>query len=180
MPKKREVTSEEAALFRAAIGEVVPLEDDHAELRPAPPPPVPRQSRADERDVMREAMAADPSLVDGAEELAYVQAGASRRILRKLGGGDYSVLDTIDLHDMPATLAAASIATFLDENRRADRLCVRIVHGKGLRSGPEGPVLKRLTDRLLRQRGDVLAFRSARPADGGAGAVIVLLKPRKP
>jgi len=180
MAKKREVTSEEAALFRAAIGEVVPVDDDHVERRAEPPAPIPRQSRADEREVMREAMAANPSLVDGAEELAYVHEGASRRILRKLGGGDYSVRDTLDLHEMPAALAASSIATFLDENRRGDRLCVRIVHGKGLRSGPEGPVLKRMTDRMLRQRGDVLAFRSARPADGGAGAVIVLLKPRKP
>lgn len=179
MARKREVTAEEAAQFRAAIGEVVPVDDDRAELRRTPPPPVPRQSRADERNVMREAMAADPAPVDGAEELAYVREGASRRILRKLGGGDYSVRDTLDLHDMPATVAAESIAAFLDENRRAERLCLRIVHGKGLRSGPEGPVLKRLTDRLLRQRGDVLAFRSARPADGGAGAVIVLLKPRK-
>jgi DNA-nicking Smr family endonuclease len=55
---------------------------------------------------------------------------------------------------------------------------VRIVHGKGWRSGPGGPVLKGLTDHLLRRRADVLAFASARPADGGTGAVLVLLKTR--
>ena len=180
MGRRREVTPDEAALFRDAIGEVVPVAHDRAELERTPPPPVPKQSREDERAVMREAMRAGDAGEDGSEELAYVIEGASRRILRKLGGGDYSVLDTLDLHDMTVPVASAAIAAFLDENRRADRLCVRIVHGRGLRSGPEGPVLKRLADRLLRQRGDVLAFRSARPADGGPGAVIVLLRGRKP
>ena len=79
------------------------------------------------------------------------------------------------LPNMTVPVATAALAGFLDENRRAGRLCLRVVHGKGHRSA-EGPVLKRLVDRLLRHRGDVLAFRSARPADGGAGAVIVLLR----
>jgi DNA-nicking Smr family endonuclease len=178
MAKKRDATPDEAALFRAAIGEVVPVTHDRAELRRAPPPPVPKQSREDERAVMREAMSDAPG-IDGTDELAYVREGASKRILRKLGGGDYSVRDSLDLHDMTVPVASAAIATFLDESRRDERLCVRIVHGRGLNSGPEGPVLKRLADRMLRQRGDVLAFRTARPADGGSGAVIVLLRGRK-
>ena len=179
MAKTRDTTPDEAALFREAIGAVVPVENDRAELRRTPPPPVPKQSREDERAVMREAMRED-SAIDGSDELAYVREGASKRILRKLGGGDYSVRDTLDLHDMTVPVASAALAAFLDESRRDERLCVRIVHGRGLRSGPEGPVLKRLVDRLLRQRGDVLAFRSARPADGGSGAVIVLLRGKKP
>ena len=60
--------------------------------------------------------------------------------------------------------------------RRRDITCVRIVHGKGLRSGSAGPVLKRMTDRVLRRRDDVLAFASARPAQGGTGATVVLLR----
>ena len=56
--------------------------------------------------------------------------------------------------------------------------CVRIVHGKGRYSAEGVPVLKNLVDRLLRQRGDVLAFHSAPAAQGGTGAVLVLLKPR--
>ena len=64
--------------------------------------------------------------------------------------------------------------------RRGERdwRCVRIVHGKGLRSRPGGPVLKGLADLVLRRHGDVLAFASARPSQGGTGAVVVLLKPR--
>ncbi len=53
---------------------------------------------------------------------------------------------------------------------------MKIIHGKGLRSGAEGPILKRLVDGMLRQRADVLAFASAKPAKGGTGAVIVLLR----
>ncbi|MEO5625059.1 MAG: Smr/MutS family protein, partial [Dokdonella sp.] len=63
-----------------------------------------------------------------------------------------------------------------DDCRHHDLLCVRIVHGKGLRSKAAGPVLKQLTDSMLRRRADVLAFTSARPAQGGTGAVIVLLQ----
>ncbi len=174
-PKHREPTREEIAEFREAIGEVERIVDDHAELRRAPPPPIPAQSRADDARVMREAMTSAPP-PGAADELAYVREGASRKILRKLGGGEYSVRDTLDLHDMTVPVATAALAQFLDDARRGDRLCVRIVHGKGLRSGEDGPQLKRLADRMLRQRGDVLAFRSARPADGGVGAVIVLLK----
>ena len=77
---------------------------------------------------------------------------------------------------MTATVAKDAIARFLAECKARGHLCVKIIHGKGLRSKNDGPVLKALTDRLLRQRGDVLAFRSARWNDGGSGAVIVLLK----
>ena len=56
--------------------------------------------------------------------------------------------------------------------------CVRIVHGKGLRSGHRGPVLKGVVSALLRNTGAVLAYVSARPVDGGTGALYVLLEGR--
>ena len=77
---------------------------------------------------------------------------------------------------MNAAAAQASIIQFLAETKRSGLRCVRIVHGKGLRSRAAGPVLKGLTDRMLRRRDDVIAFASARPALGGTGAVVVLLK----
>jgi DNA-nicking Smr family endonuclease len=52
---------------------------------------------------------------------------------------------------------------------------VRIIHGKGLRSGPSGPVIKRRIGRWLRRRNEVLAYCSARPVDGGTGAIYLLL-----
>ena len=99
----------------------------------------------------------------------------SPKLLRRLKRGHFSVQAEVDLHHMNAAAAADSIVDLLEEADAEGWRCVRIVHGKGLRSRPGGPVLKGLTDRLLRRHSDVLAFTSARPAQGGTGAVIVLL-----
>jgi DNA-nicking Smr family endonuclease len=53
---------------------------------------------------------------------------------------------------------------------------VRIIHGKGYRSGARGPVLKNAVNLWLRRHLDVMAFASARAIDGGTGAVYVLLR----
>lgn len=172
------VAAEDAALFRDAIGDVAPITSDLADARAAPPAPVPRQRLADDRAVMQEILTQPLGEfeLDMLDPLAYVRDGIAPRVLKRLGRGEFSVRDELDLHQMTTTQAAAAIATFLNENRRLGRLCVKIVHGKGLRSKNAVPVLKQLTDKVLRQRGDVLAFRSARAGDGGVGAVLVLLR----
>ena len=121
-------------------------------------------------------MAFDPAALEVGEELGYLREGYPPKLLRQLKRGQFSVQDELDLHQMNAAAAQASIATFLAEARQHGRRCVRIIHGKGLRSKAAGPVLKVLTDRLLRRRDDVVAFASARPAQGGTGAVVVLLR----
>ena len=99
------------------------------------------------------------------------------RTLKQLRRGEFSIQDEIDLHNLRASDAETLLKRFLNEARSGMHRCVRIVHGKGLRS--EGaPVLKMLVDRVLRQRGDVLAFASAPPNQGGSGAVLVLLDSR--
>ena len=79
---------------------------------------------------------------------------------------------------MTAEVARAVVAEFLADARSRGLGCVKIIHGKGLRSRAEGPVLKRLVDKMLRQRDEVVAFASAQANQGGTGAVLVLLKPR--
>ncbi|HEY9133899.1 MAG TPA: Smr/MutS family protein, partial [Dyella sp.] len=118
----------------------------------------------------------DPGLIEVGEELSYLRDGYPPKLLRQLKRGQYSVQDEIDLHHMNAAAAQQTIVEFLAEARHNGLRCVRIVHGKGLRSKAAGPVLKVLTDRMLRRRDDVVAFASARPAQGGTGAVVVLLK----
>jgi len=168
---------DDARLFREAIGTVRPLVQGHT-AAPARPRPLPdaRQARLDEERVRDELLAhpIDPEL-EGGDEIHYLKPGQSRRLLQRLRRGHFSVRAEIDLHEMSSTVARQAIRLFLAECKREGELCVRIVHGKGLRSAATGPVLKRLTDSVLRQRGDVLAFTSARPAQGGTGAVIVLL-----
>ena len=117
----------------------------------------------------------DPS-IEGGDEINYLKSGHPPRLLKQLRRGDFSVRAEIDLHQMTSPVAREAIREFLDDCRRDGQLCVRIVHGKGLRSKAQGPVLKQLTDAMLRRRADVIAFSSARPAQGGTGAVIVLLQ----
>lgn len=119
---------------------------------------------------------ADASLGDAVE---YLKDGLSSRLLRQLKRGQFSVRDELDLHHMTSPSAAASLRRFLHECRLDEHYCVRIVHGKGLRSGNDGPVLKGVVEHLLRQREDVLAFASAPAAQGGTGAVLVLLARRR-
>jgi DNA-nicking Smr family endonuclease len=172
------ITDDDARLFREAIGDVRPFEP----VEPAPaapkPEPEPRMFEADEAAVPGELldMAFDPGLIEVGEELSYLRDGYPHKLLRQLKRGQFSIQDDIDLHQMNAAAAQATIVDFLAEAKRRGFRCVLIVHGKGLRSRAAGPVLKALTDRMLRRRDDVVAFASARPMQGGTGAVVVLLK----
>jgi DNA-nicking Smr family endonuclease len=178
-PRKHIVSAEDQRLFAEAIGPVRRLaaDDRVAESRPLPAPE-PLQSLLDEARVPGELMhsAIDPAAIEVGEEISYLRDGLSPKLLRQLKRGHFSIADEIDLHQMNAAVARAVIKEFLDDNKRLGQLCVKIIHGKGLRSRAEGPVLKRMVDGMLRQRADVLAFASARPAEGGTGAVIVLLR----
>lgn len=172
------ISDDDALLFREAVGEVRRIEAEAAPSVPKPAP-LPRMFEADEAAVTDELllMDFDPASLEVGEELAYLHEGYPPKLLRQLKRGQFSVGEVLDLHQMNAAAAQLAIAEFLAEAHRRNLHCVRIIHGKGLRSKATGPVLKGLTDRLLRRRDDVVAFASARPAQGGTGAVVVLLKP---
>ena len=101
-----------------------------------------------------------------------------KQVLRKLKKGQFSVGAELDLHGMRRDAAIMSLKSFISEARNHDIRCVRIVHGKGYGSSNLGPVIKPLVNHWLRKQDQVLAFCSARPVDGGTGAVYVLLKLR--
>jgi DNA-nicking Smr family endonuclease len=110
------------------------------------------------------------------EELSYNCGSVSRRLLRDLRRGKLKPRDELDLHGLTQTQAASELSEFVTECQRRNYLCIRVVHGKGLRSGPAGPALKALVNHQLRATPAVLAFSSATRSDGGTGAVYVLLK----
>ena len=97
-------------------------------------------------------------------------------LLRKLRGGHWVAEDNLDLHGMNRVEAAAAVAAFLRRCLARRLRCVRIVHGKGLGSRNREPVLKAKLRKWLALRDEVLAFCQAPAADGGGGAVLVLLK----
>ena len=173
---------DDARLFRDAIGEGVrPLKA----APPAPPArprpaPEPTQSLLDEARVRDELLTHpfDPALLEAGDEITYLKPGQQHRLLQRLRRGQFSVRAEIDLHEMSGTVAREAIRLFLDDCRRHGDLCVRIVHGKGLRSKSQGPVLKRLTDPCCASAPTCSRSASARPAQGGTGAVVVLLAGR--
>ena len=169
--------ADEAEVFRQAMRDVRPLRP--TALRPRPPATRPRArfARADRAAVLRESLESAPSdpAVEGGEALAFHRPSVQAAVLRRLRRGEFRVEREIDLHGLTVVDAKAVLRKFLVNALEQQVRCVRVIHGKGLRSGTRGPVLKSTVSAILRRTGAVLAFVSARPVDGGTGAVYVLL-----
>jgi DNA-nicking Smr family endonuclease len=170
---------DDATLFRDAIGRVREMQPVPEPIAPPRPAPHPRQRDADEREALRQ-MREAPFRIEAGDVLQYRRPEVAPKVLKRLRQGLYAVQDEIDLHGMTALQAEQVLRLFLQQARSRARHCVRVVHGKGLRSQGTGPVLKQQVERLLTQRRDVLAFASAPSAMGGSGAVLVLLARLRP
>ena len=175
-PEDDSLPVDDAALFREAIGEVRRIEVESAATTRPRPEPKARMRARDEADALRESrhLPTSAAAFDGSEPLSFRRDEIAPRVLKRLASGLYTVQDELDLHHLPAQEAERLLKTFLTRARDEGRACVRVIHGKGLRS-EAGPVLKAMVDGVLRHRGDVLAFASPPPAQGGTGAVLVLL-----
>jgi len=176
--KPAPLSDEESELFRSAVADVRPLESDRLPVTAPPPPAQPQKRQEDERRVLQD-MLSDPEypeLLETGEELLFARAGLQHNVLRKLRRGQYAIGAELDLHGLTAAEAREQLAAFLVAARQRDVRCVRIIHGKGNGSLQRRPVLKGKVNHWLQQRDEVLAFCSARPVDGGTGAVYVLLK----
>jgi DNA-nicking Smr family endonuclease len=170
--------NDDSELFRSEVGDVRPLSGGaRSTSRPPRPAPHPRQREQDERRVMQELLTTprDAAEMESGEELSFLRPGVQRRFLDRLRRGCYSTGDSLDLHHMNVDTARRALLEFIDSACARNIGCVRVVHGKGLRSR-DGPKLKLMTRRLLSRHHSVLAFASCRPVDGGTGAVSVLLK----
>ncbi len=172
----------EAEVFRNAVGDVVPLRSqDRAEVVAPPPPPIAHQRHADERAALAASMSDEfdvTTLLDVDAALSYTRSGIGPDVVRKLRKGHWVIQDEFDLHGMRRDEAREALADFLREVTRRGLRCVRIIHGKGLGSVNREPVLKGMVHKWLVQKDEVLAFCQAKAADGGSGALVVLLKGR--
>ncbi|OIQ97277.1 putative DNA endonuclease SmrA [mine drainage metagenome] len=174
----RKPAADEIALFREAVADAVPLVSDRVHHEPPQPRPIPRQRRRDEAAALAETLAPAPLeiVLEGGDELAYLKPGLPRTLLRDLRRGRWVTQDQLDLHGLNRIDAREMLAQFVADSLAHGRRCLRIIHGKGLRSPGREPVLKELVRNWLANRPEVLAYCQARAADGGAGAVTVLLK----
>lgn len=166
------IEPEDAALFRATVGEVKPLPEQNRItpqlaprkplLRPIVPPP-----------------AIPDTLSDFAAEDApneFLRNGLSRMTLRKLRRGSRPIQDRLDLHGYNSDTARKLLQEFLHEATQRELRCVMVIHGKGMNSRGGEAVLRRLARHWLIEHPRVLAYCDALPKDGGNGAVLLLLK----
>jgi DNA-nicking Smr family endonuclease len=174
-------SSEQAVEFRDAVADVTPLtiRSRFEHDRPGHPP-LPKKRWEDDQQVLVASVSDEfeiDTLLHTDDELSFRRPGIGPDVLRRLRRGEWVIQDEIDLHGCRSDEARELLSNFLRETLRRSLRCVRIVHGKGLGSKDRLPVLKGKVRVWLAQRDEVLAFCQARPAEGGSGALVVLLKP---
>jgi len=170
--QKNPPNSEDAALFRAAVGAVQPL---------------PEQNRIEPQKPQRNSLPHTPApphiIPDTLSDFGagnapdeFLRNGLSRMTLRKLRRGHWPVQDSLDLHGNTSDAARKLLQEFLHEAAQRGLRCVLVIHGKGMNSPSGEAVLRKLARHWLTQRPDVLAYCDAPPGNGGSGAALVLLK----
>jgi DNA-nicking Smr family endonuclease len=176
---ERRKTTSERDLFIRAAGKVQPMpERRRVVLKKDPPSPKPMQYQLDEQAVLIEAISDEfdvGTLLDVDENLSFRRPGIGIDVARKLRRGDWSIQRQIDLHGLRRDEAREKLSFFIREAFKQGIRCVRVVHGKGLGSPGKAPVLKSRVHSWLVRKNEVLAFVQAKPADGGGGALVVLL-----
>ena len=164
--------------FRRAMADVRPLAAKAAVAQRPRPKPVARFARASREALALESGAhrGNPAVHESGGQLQFRRTGVREEVMRKLARGQFAVEAEADLHGMRLHPAQDALREFIGDCVARRLRCVRVIHGKGLRSGPDGPVLKIAVSHWLRHFDAVAAYASARPADGGSGAVYVLLR----
>ncbi len=176
-------------LFKLAMKDVVPLKDNRRKKIVRSPVSIEKSSdglpghrkkvREDLACLVRESAAWDISFSD--EYMEGAVSGVGSKIMKRLKRGEFSIQDYIDLHGLTKREAETVVNSFLVQSYQKGVRCVLIVHGRGLRSAGHQPAIKTELPAWFKRgilKKIVLAFVTARPCDGGAGAVYVLLKKR--
>lgn len=182
-PQPRPDTEED--LFHRAMADVRPLAVNEGgrvpRLRPVP-------TGKAIVDPEAEALAELSDLVTGVgpfditnttEYLEGAVVGLDPRLLRRLRHGEFSYQSHLDLHGMTSPEARVAVDHFLTRAYERGYRCVLIIHGRGLNSKGQNPVLKKQLSSWLSRGAHsrlVLAFTSSRVCDGGVGALYVLLR----
>jgi DNA-nicking Smr family endonuclease len=178
--RKRQLTSDKD-LFTKAAGVVNPIADKRkALLKKEQVKPHPIQRQRDEEAVLRESLSDEfdaTTLLNTDADLSYTRPGIGPDVARKLRLGHWSIQAEVDLHGLRIEQARDALGRFIREAQKKGLRCVRVVHGKGLGSPGKTPVLKARVLSWLVQKNEVLVYVQAKPAQGGAGALVVLLQP---
>ena len=166
--------------FSRAVGPVQPIAAAVRALhRGTPAEPVPRQRLADEAQALASSLSDHldvATLLDTDAGLAFRREGIGPDVLTRLRRGQWTIQRELDLHGLTRDAAREALADFVRRAARDGLRCVRVIHGKGNGSPGRVPVLKDKVRAWLVQKSEVIAFAQASAADGGYGAVLVLLR----
>ncbi|UJP05980.1 MAG: Smr/MutS family protein [Nitrosomonas sp.] len=169
---------DDMALFRTAMRDVAPLPasdrvtDHYTEI-----PPFPLKVRVSDTAKTEDSLSDHIALImEPGDAWSYAYPGISQQTLRRLRRGYWNIQANLDLHGDTRDEARRRLSAFLDACTGKNMRCVRVIHGKGLSSKNQEPVLKTRIGNWLIQRADVLAFCQAKQEHGGGGAVLILLK----
>lgn len=179
LPKKPHplpvLSEEDSRLFREAVGTVTPVLCDRVEKLPLRP----KTRRKIQGSGWLDSGSSEIPLLSIADTMSYVAPGLPKKLAHRLRAGKLGLDIEMDLHGLTVDQARRSLASFLSGCLADGFRCLHLIHGKGYRSDGDYPILKNHINIWLRQHPDVLAFCSARPADGGTGAIYVLLRDRR-
>ncbi|GJG93671.1 Smr/MutS family protein [Cupriavidus pauculus] len=175
---------EEANVFRSSIGTVSSLRDRNRVQHPVKTPePIPVQSQLNDKAVLEASLSDEfdvENLLDIDETMSFRRPGIGEDVIKKLRRGEWVPQDKVDLHGLRSDEAREALANFLRRSVRNGVRCVRVIHGKGIGSPDKLPVLKGKVRSWLVQKEEVIAFVQARESQGGAGALMVLLRQPRP
>jgi DNA-nicking Smr family endonuclease len=174
----------DADLWAQAVAGARPVEGRERVVVAPPPRPRVADFWHPDLDAIREleALVSGEAPFDIADSDEYIEgrvSGLDPVLVRKLRRGEFSVQAHLDLHGKSRAEAKGEVDAFLRRSREQGKRCVLLVHGRGLHSKDQVPVLKEALRSWLataRFGRHVLAFATARPQDGGAGAIYVLLR----
>ncbi len=182
VPEAREREKSDEEMFRDAMSDVREIRE-FRELRVKGPPKNRRisMSKDNSLDLLQQIIDGRKkiTLSDTAEYIEWVHPRIRKDVARKLHEGNFAVQDYIDLHGMNLVEAEEALEFFLNDAAKKRLFCVKVIHGRGLRS-PGGPVLKKAMVRWLHTSFSkwILAYSTARDCDGGLGATYIILKSR--
>lgn len=165
-------------LFRQEMTGVVPLKNTPTTDSKAPRRPGRKPECAvftEDSNTLSLSSADCPITIEYPDGSSHRKNGIQKRTMQKLKRGRFTVGAELDLHNMNMETARSVLLGFIADAQSRSLVSVRVIHGKGLRS-EHGPKLKLMTQKILRDHPGVLAYTTCKPADGGDGAVDVLLK----
>ncbi|WP_419419146.1 Smr/MutS family protein [Legionella sp. D16C41] len=181
-----DVSDEDKALFRAAVKTTRPLKKSNT-IEPEPKitqrKSPPSSKSVGQKSPLKASLTQDSIYLSNyyTEEvqtqsiLSFCRPDIPIKRLQELRQGKIPWQAKLDLHGYKAETAAQILVDFILQELAQDHRCLLIIHGKGSHRG-EPPILKNLVNHWLKQISSVLAFHSALPREGGAGALYVLLK----